>query len=128
MPVTTRSTPMKMSPKARSRSQSKNQTIIPKIPKSSIQYSVILPTFNERENLPIIIHLLHATFTEIKTNFEVIIVEDNSPDGTLLVAQSLQSSYVNADGSPIITILPRKGKLGLGSAYMDGLKVSERSE
>lgn len=47
-----------------------------------------------------------------------MIVEDNSPDGTLQVALDLQKIY----GKDHIVILPRKGKLGLGSAYRDGLK------
>jgi glycosyltransferase involved in cell wall biosynthesis len=47
-----------------------------------------------------------------------VIVEDNSPDGTLQVARQLQEIY----GKDKIVILPREGKLGLGSAYRDGLK------
>lgn len=53
-----------------------------------------------------------------KLEFEIVIVEDNSPDGTLQVAEALQKEY----GKDRIVILARKGKLGLGSAYMDGLK------
>ena len=49
-----------------------------------------------------------------------MIVEDNSPDGTLEIAQQLQKVY----GPEHIQILPRKGKLGLGSAYMDGIKLA----
>ena len=59
-------------------------------------YSVILPTFNERENLPIIYYLIDKTFTELqdpKTDYEVVIVDDSSPDNTLEVAQALQKSY-----------------------------------
>ena len=51
-------------------------------------------------------------------DYEIVIVEDNSPDGTLEVAKKLQSEY----GRDHIVILARKGKLGLGSAYTDGLK------
>jgi dolichol-phosphate mannosyltransferase len=50
-------------------------------------------------------------------DYEVIIVEDNSPDGTLKVAQELKRVYGEK-----ITIVSRPSKLGLGSAYMDGLK------
>ena len=56
-------------------------------------YSVILPTYNERENLPIIFYLIDKTFTEHKLKYEVVVVEDSSPDGTLEVAQKLQESY-----------------------------------
>lgn len=52
--------------------------------------------------------------------YEIVIVEDNSPDGTLQVARELQALY----GKEHIVILPRKGKLGLGSAYRDGLKLA----
>ncbi|EGZ21773.1 hypothetical protein PHYSODRAFT_329682 [Phytophthora sojae] len=82
------------------------------------KYSVLLPTYNERENLPLMVWLLDKTFTENQLNYEIVIVEDNSPDGTLQVARDLQQIY----GKDQIVILPREGKLGLGSAYRDGLK------
>lgn len=81
-------------------------------------YSIILPTYNERENLPLIFYLINETFTKSNTKFEVIIVDDNSPDNTLEMSQSLQSAY----GSDKIKILSRQGKLGLGTAYIAGLK------
>ena len=84
-------------------------------------YSVILPTYNERENLPIIFYLLDKTFTEAKLDYEVVIVDDSSPDGTLQVAEALQKSY----GNDKVTIVSRKGKLGLGSAYSAGLKAAK---
>ncbi|KAG7429207.1 Dolichol-phosphate mannosyltransferase [Fusarium oxysporum f. sp. raphani] len=65
------------------------------------KYSVILPTYNERKNLPIITWLLNRTFTENNLDWELIIVDDGSPDGTQE---------------------PRAGKLGLGTAYVHGLK------
>jgi dolichol-phosphate mannosyltransferase len=49
-----------------------------------------------------------------------VVVDDSSPDGTLQVAQKLQNSY----GKEKISILARPGKLGLGSAYIDGLKIA----
>ncbi|TDH72695.1 uncharacterized protein CCR75_006047 [Bremia lactucae] len=87
---------------------------------SKHKYSVLLPTYNERQNLPLIVWLLDRTFVENKLNYEIVIVEDNSPDGTLQAARQLQQIY----GKRKIVILPRKGKLGLGSAYRDGLKQS----
>jgi len=85
-----------------------------------MKYSVILPTYNERENLPIIFYLLHKTFTEHSLLFEVVIVDDSSPDNTLEVAQKLQSVY----GKDMVQIISRKGKLGLGTAYVAGLQQS----
>lgn len=57
------------------------------------KYTVILPTYNERENLPIITWLLAKTFKEHAIDWEVIIVDDNSPDGTQDVAKELQKVY-----------------------------------
>jgi dolichol-phosphate mannosyltransferase len=82
-------------------------------------YSVILPTYNESENLPLIISMLNTAFEESKLKYEIIIVEDNSPDGTLEVANKLQKVF----GKDKINILSRPGKMGLGSAYIDGLKL-----
>ena len=52
--------------------------------------------------------------------YEIIIVEDNSPDGTLQVAQELKTIFKNK-----IIIVSRPSKLGLGSAYIDGLKACQ---
>ncbi|KAL7467267.1 hypothetical protein ACHAXS_007517 [Conticribra weissflogii] len=83
-------------------------------------YSVILPTYNERENLPIITQILHDTFTSAKINYEIVVVDDSSPDKTFEVAQSLQKIF----GKDHIRIVSRPGKLGLGSAYSAGLEAS----
>ncbi|KAG7665229.1 DPM1 [[Candida] subhashii] len=85
---------------------------------SENKYSVILPTFNERRNLPILIYLLEKTFRENKLDWEVIIVDDNSPDGTQEIAKKLIDLY----GADHIILRPRPGKLGLGTAYVHGLK------
>jgi len=81
------------------------------------KYSVLLPTYNERENLPIIIWLLAKSFTESNHDWEVIIIDDGSPDGTLDVAKKLQDIY----GSDRIVLRPRAKKLGLGTAYVHGI-------
>jgi dolichol-phosphate mannosyltransferase len=57
------------------------------------KYTVILPTYNERENLPIITWLLAKTFKEHAIDWEIIIVDDNSPDGTQNVAKELVNIY-----------------------------------
>lgn len=82
------------------------------------KYSVILPTYNERENLPIITYLLAQMFESNGLEWEIIIVNDNSPDGTQEVAKKLIKFY----GPEHINLQPRAGKLGLGTAYMFGLK------
>ncbi|KAK9475288.1 dolichol-phosphate mannosyltransferase-like protein [Dipodascopsis tothii] len=82
------------------------------------KYSVILPTYNERKNLPIITWLLAETFTKSKLDWELVIVDDASPDGTQEVAAELVELY----GADRILLKPRSGKLGLGTAYVHGLQ------
>lgn len=59
-----------------------------------------------------------TTITDSKVNYEVIIIDDGSPDGTLEVAKQLQNIY----GSDKIVLRPRASKLGLGTAYVHGLQ------
>jgi len=84
--------------------------------KNNNKYSILLPTYNERKNLPYMVWLIADAFEKSGYNWEIVIIEDNSPDGTLQVAKDLQKIY-----SKNIVILPRPGKLGLGSAYIDGI-------
>jgi dolichol-phosphate mannosyltransferase len=74
------------------------------------KYSIILPTYNESENLPIMIWLYMKYLDQAKINFEVVIVDDNSPDGTAQVAKELQKMY----GKDKIVVTGREKKLGLG--------------
>nr|CAH0112274.1 unnamed protein product [Daphnia galeata] len=82
------------------------------------KYSVLLPTYNEKDNLPIIVWLLIKSFTESGYDFEIIVIDDGSPDGTLDVAKQLQNIY----GDKKIVLRPREKKLGLGTAYIHGMK------
>ncbi|KAL3859052.1 hypothetical protein ACJMK2_009288 [Sinanodonta woodiana] len=82
------------------------------------KYSVLLPTYNERENLPIIVWLLVKYFTESGYDYEIIVIDDGSPDGTLAVAKQLENIY----GKDRIVLRPREKKLGLGTAYIHGIK------
>ncbi|CAK1543517.1 unnamed protein product [Leptosia nina] len=84
----------------------------------SDKYSILLPTYNERENLPIIIWLIIKYLDGSGIDFEVIIIDDGSPDGTLDIAKQLQDIY----GSKKIVLRPREKKLGLGTAYIHGIK------
>uniref|UniRef100_A0A3Q4N4H8 Dolichol-phosphate mannosyltransferase subunit 1 n=4 Tax=Pseudocrenilabrinae TaxID=318546 RepID=A0A3Q4N4H8_NEOBR len=85
---------------------------------SGDKYSVLLPTYNERENLPLIVWLLVKYFGESGFNYEIIVIDDGSPDGTLEVAEQLQKVY----GEDKILLRPRAKKLGLGTAYIHGMK------
>ncbi|XP_065206477.1 dolichol-phosphate mannosyltransferase subunit 1-like [Planococcus citri] len=84
----------------------------------SSKYSILLPTYNEKENLPIIVWMIVKYMTANDYSFEIIIIDDGSPDGTLEVAKKLQKIY----GEDIIVLRPRKEKLGLGTAYKHGIK------
>ena len=78
------------------------------------KYSVLLPTYNERDNLPIIVWLLVKYFTEADLDYEIIVIDDGSPDGTLEVAKQLENIY----GDDKIVLRPRAKKLGLGKAIL----------
>jgi dolichol-phosphate mannosyltransferase len=83
--------------------------------------SVILPTYNERRNLPILVHMLVEELskpTKLHGRFEIVIVDDSSPDGTGAVALKLAEAY----GPDVVQVRARPGKLGLGTAYRHGLQ------
>jgi dolichol-phosphate mannosyltransferase len=81
-------------------------------------YSILLPTYNERENLPLIVWLIVKAFERSGYEYEIVIVDDNSPDGTQEVGKQLQTIY----GDKNIVLAPRPGKLGLGTAYIHGIE------
>jgi dolichol-phosphate mannosyltransferase len=82
------------------------------------KYSILLPTYNEKDNLPVIVYLINKYLEPSKIVYEIIIIDDGSPDGTLDVAKQLQAIY----GNDKILLRPRAKKLGLGTAYIHGMK------
>lgn len=74
---------------------------------------VIIPTYNEKENIE---SILKAVF-ELEGDFHVLIVDDGSPDGTADIVRMLQQTY-----SGRLFLEERRGKLGLGTAYIHGFK------
>ena len=74
---------------------------------------VIIPTFNEKENIESII----AAVIELQQNFHILIIDDGSPDGTAAIVKSLFNKYPGQ-----LFLEERKGKLGLGTAYIHGFK------
>lgn len=80
---------------------------------------VIIPTYNEKEN----VEKMLETVMSLEYPFDVLIVDDGSPDGTARLVEEMAKSYPNR-----IHLIERKGKLGLGTAYIAGFKWAlERS-
>lgn len=79
--------------------------------------SVILPTYNESENLPILLDRLETHLRDF--NYEIIVVDDNSPDGTWRIAED------RAAASPRIRSLRRIDERGLSSAVVAGMQMAE---
>lgn len=74
---------------------------------------VIIPTYNEKENAEKIIRKVFS----LEDPFHILVVDDGSPDGTADIVRSLMPEYPGC-----LHILERKGKLGLGTAYMEGFR------
>ncbi len=75
---------------------------------------IIMPTYNEKDNIE---KMVQAIFS-LEMEFYITIVDDNSPDGTGAVADRL------AEGNDRLHVIHRPGKLGLGTAYMDGFRYA----
>ncbi|HPF64301.1 polyprenol monophosphomannose synthase [Lentimicrobium sp.] len=80
---------------------------------------VVIPTYNEKENIERIIRKVFS----LKKEFDVLIVEDNSPDGTAEIVRRLMQEYPGR-----LHMEERKGKLGLGTAYIHGFKWALQRE
>ena len=78
-----------------------------------MKIAVVIPTYNEKENLPKITQQIMSLPLDLK----LLIIDDNSPDGTGLVAEGLAKQYQGR-----ISVMHRTGKLGLGTAYISVFK------
>jgi len=74
---------------------------------------VIIPTYNEKDNIEAMIHKVFS----LPVDFELLIIDDNSPDGTREIVKRLQATYTGK-----LHLMERAGKLGLGTAYIAGFK------
>jgi dolichol-phosphate mannosyltransferase len=83
-------------------------------PWRSAAVTVVLPTYNEAANLPVIVEELIGLPL---TGLHILVADDNSPDGTGDVADQLAEKY----GPDRVTVVHRPGKQGLGRAYVDGM-------
>ena len=74
---------------------------------------IIIPTYNEKENIE---NIIRAVFG-LEKYFHILIIEDNSPDGTADIVRRMQQEFPDR-----LFMVERKGKLGLGTAYIAGFK------
>lgn len=75
---------------------------------------VIIPTYNEKENVEAIVRAVFA----LDHGFDILIIDDGSPDGTAQIVKNLQAT----EFADRLYLVERKGKLGLGTAYIAGFK------
>ncbi|HTH55456.1 MAG TPA: polyprenol monophosphomannose synthase [Cyclobacteriaceae bacterium] len=80
---------------------------------------VIIPTYNEKEN---IVQIINAVIAQPK-DFDLLIIDDNSPDGTAELVKQQQARY-NTDSETKLHLIQRAGKLGLGTAYIEGFRFA----
>ena len=74
---------------------------------------IIIPTYNEKENIE---KIILAVFS-LPTRFEVLVIDDGSPDGTANIVKKMQEDYADR-----LHLIEREGKLGLGTAYIAGFR------
>ena len=85
-----------------------------------LRVSLITPTYNERPNISLLAEEVFAAVGQLREiDLELIVVDDNSPDGTGEEAEALRDRYP-------VQVVHRAGKLGLGSAVMEGFQKSNR--
>ena len=76
-----------------------------------MRITIVIPTYNEAENLPKLVSVLFS----LPLDLSILVVDDNSPDGTGDLAESLAKEHPGR-----VAVLHRAGKLGLRSAYVEG--------
>ena len=86
--------------------------------KPVLDLSIVVPTYNEKENIFVLLNKIFKEFKENKIDGEVIVVDDSSPDGTGKLLEQKKKSFKN------LKIIHREGKLGLASAVLEGFKKS----
>ena len=78
--------------------------------------SIVIPTYNEKENLPHLIEKIFNVFEKEQINGSIIVVDDNSPDNTGKIADKL------AEKDNRVQVIHREGKMGIGTAHIEGFK------
>ena len=82
--------------------------------RTRIEVSLIIPTYNKRENIGILLQQVYSVLQEAGRSFEVIVVDDDSPDGTWEVVQEMIHAY------PHLRVLRRMQERGLARAVISG--------
>ncbi len=93
--------------------------ISPSPPAGAPALSVVVPTYNERTRIAELVDAVFRVFTAAGLDGELVVVDDNSPDGTGAVVDSLAGQR-----GPRLVAVHRAGKLGLGTAVMEGFLAS----
>lgn len=94
----------------------------------SVSVSIIVPTYEEKMNIGTLYALIRESergFNDANGRWEIIVVDDNSPDGTADFVREIQRAY---DDEDYLVLMERPGKLGLGSAYVYGLTRARGDE
>ena len=81
--------------------------------------TLVIPTYNESENIPILLEKVFGVFKESNLDGNVIVVDDNSPDGTWKIAEGLKEKYARLE------VLRRLNERGLSSAVLHGFRSSK---
>jgi len=86
-----------------------------------MKIALVIPTYNEQANISQFISEVFVACRKAKIDATVIVVDDNSPDGTANIVGELKKKYS-------ILLIKREGKLGIGTAYIAGFKRGFRDE
>lgn len=78
--------------------------------------SLIIPTYNERENIVPLVERIHRAMSNY--DYQILLIDDDSPDGTAEVAANLSPRYP-------VRVIVHRNKRGLASAVVDGLRISK---
>lgn len=82
--------------------------------------AIVVPTYNERDRLKDLVEKIFSTYAAARLDGEIVIVDDNSPDGTGMLADELAGRYR-------VKVVHRAGKLGLGTAVIEGFAAASAS-
>lgn len=95
------------------------ECLVKVVAEMGIDVSIITPVYNESDNLCRFIQKIEEVLSETSNSFEIVIVDDDSPDGSGTIALDLAGEYNN------IKVLRRPKKMGLGTAYKEGFKLAD---